>query len=120
MTTDNILGKRIAAVLIDGLLVAGLSAMLNGLGVLLGAAYWLFRDALFRGQSVGKRVMELRVVVHPDRQPCAAKQSVIRNVLWVVPLINLVMAVSAAYYVLKQADGRHWGDRLADTQVVRA
>jgi uncharacterized RDD family membrane protein YckC len=111
---------RVAAWLIDLLLVVGLGGLLNGLGWLFGAAYWLVRDGLWTGQSVGKRVMGLRVVV--DREPprCTFTDSMIRNVLWLVPILQVVVGFTGLYHLLHDPRGRHWGDRLAKTQVVGA
>ena len=110
---------RVIAWLIDGLLVLGLINLLGRAGWLAMITYWLLRDGLFAGQSVGKRLMGLQVVMHQGRRPCTFKHSVIRNVLWLLPPINVFMAFAAVYSLLRHGGGaRLWGDRLADTQVI--
>ena len=63
--------------------------------------------------------MDVKVVVGERRRRCTFKESLIRNLLWVIPLMNLVMGVTGLYYVFNEPDGRHWGDRLAGTRVVK-
>jgi len=117
---EQLVRRRVIAWLIDGLIVLGLGNLFDGLGWLAAGGYWLLRDGLFEGQSVGKRLMDLKAIVKPRRTRCTFKASIIRNVLWVVPVINLAMALTGLYYLTKDPHGRHWGDRLADTQVVAA
>ncbi len=118
MASVSLAQQRLAAWAIDFLLVLGLGVLLSGLGWIASTAYWLCRDGLFEGQSVGKRVMKLRVVVLPDQTRCTYRTSIIRNLLWVVPLINLVAGLAGLYLLFSDPAGRHWGDRLADTRVV--
>lgn len=112
------LRTRLAAWLIDLLMVLGVGVWFDGLGWVASGAYWLCRDSLFGGQSIGKRIMGLRVVSDTDRR-CDLKASVIRNVLWVVPGLNLLMGLASLLIVTNDPRARHWGDRLADTRVVR-
>ena len=118
MATSHRAKPRVYAWLIDALIVLGIGALLHLLGWIAMAAYWLCRDGLFEGQSIGKRLMGLKVVVQPGATRCTFKASMIRNVLWIIPFINLFMGLSSLYYLFNDAAGRHWGDRLADTRVV--
>jgi uncharacterized RDD family membrane protein YckC len=120
MATSQLAQQRIAAWLIDLVLVFGIGSLLSEIGWVASAAYWLLRDGLFEGQSIGKRVMELSVTTGPDRAPCTYPASAIRNILWLVPFINLIMGLTGLYYISRDRAGRHWGDRLADTRVVKA
>lgn len=120
MSAPSLSQQRVLAWLIDLLMCVGLGVCFQRLGWIASVGYWLLRDGLFDGQSLGKRVIGLKVIVQPARSPCTFKESFIRNVLWVVPVMNLVMAVSGLYALAKDSRGRHWGDRLADTEVVRA
>ena len=113
--------KRLIAWAIDVGIVVGIQRLCDGamgLGWAASAGYWLIRDGCFEGQSIGKRLMGLKVVVGSSSARCTVKASVIRNLLWVVPIINLVMALNGLYAIITHATGRHWGDRLADTRVV--
>ena len=121
MAKTDLVRTRISAWLIDLLLVCGLGVLFSGPpGWLAGTGYWLVRDGLFDGQSIGKRLMRLKVVVGTERRRCSLLASVARNVLWVIPVVNLVMALTGLYYLSKDRGGQHWGDRLAETRVVAA
>ena len=115
---EQMIQRRLIAWLIDALMVMGLGIWFGGLGWLASGGYWLCRDGCFDGQSVGKRLMELKVIVQPTPVRCRLRESAIRNILWVVPVVNVVMVVNAASVIIKDPRGRHWGDRLANTQVV--
>lgn len=93
---------------------------LPGFGKLLAVLYLVLRDACFQGQSIGKRIFELRVVDRATQQPCSLGRLCARNVLWLVPIVNIVFAIAAAWLIVHEGSGRHWGDRLADTHVVSA
>ncbi len=98
--------------------LAGLSmllmfpAMLLVMALMLG--YWLFRDGLNGGRSYGKKFMGLKVV--KDGAPATFKDSLLRNITLVVPLLNLVDLILG----LVDADGKRIGDKIANTQVVEA
>ena len=120
MTTESLVRSRVYAWLIDVAIALGLGSFVPPLSWAVGTAYWLFRDGLFDGQSVGKRLMGLTVVRGETRAPCTWAGSVGRNLLWAIPIVNLAMAVTTWRALTHAPDGRHWGDRLADTQVVSA
>ena len=86
--------RRVSAWLIDVLIVVGIGTLFHVWGWIATTAYWLLRDGLFEGQSIGKRLMGLKVVVLPQQTRCTFKASMIRNILWAVPLINLVMGLT--------------------------
>lgn len=120
---DNVRRRqRFLAFGFDLLLASGLGALLGSAffiaGLSVAGIYLLVRDGFFQGQSVGKRIFGLRVVHAPTQQPCGFGRSLARNVLWVVPFVSIVVGLEALWRVSHAAPGRHWGDRLADTQVV--
>ncbi|HLF17401.1 MAG TPA: ankyrin repeat domain-containing protein [Candidatus Omnitrophota bacterium] len=123
--------KRICAFVIDTvftgviniLIISGLSEKFFGspilLPVIFGAVYFLFRDGLFNGQSVGKRLVGLRVV-GPKGEKCTFKGSLIRNILIAIPVIpvaKIVILVEAIVMILSK-EGRRLGDRMAKTRVI--
>ena len=116
----NLAQPRILAWLIDMALALGFGIMLGPSGWVVSTAYWLLRDGLFEGQSIGNRLMGLKVVIGAARRRCGFGASTMRNLLWVVPLANLLMACTGIYHLSRDRAGRHWGDRLADTRVVKA
>jgi len=120
MSSAALAQQRIIAWLIDAAIIVGLVILFEGLGRLAGAGYLLVRDGLFEGQSLGKRIMGLKVVAHRQRLQCTVLDSIVRNLLWVVPLANVVMGLTGLHALAHDARGRHWGDRLANTWVVKA
>ena len=69
----------------------------------------LFRDG-WRGRSLGKQILGLRVVTRNDK-PCGYLRSLARNLSLVVPVVNLVEVV------LVVAGKSRIGDRIAKTNV---
>ena len=61
----------------------------------------------------------LQVVARQGSARATFLTSAIRNLLWIIPLVNLVMGVTGLYLLFHDGGGRHWGDRLADTRVVK-
>ena len=82
-------GTRLIAALIDAVLqwVVGLIPIVGGL---IGAAYMLLRDGLPDGQSLGKKVMKLRVVTL-DGKKADYVASCKRNVIFAIPSIITII-----------------------------
>ncbi len=135
------LSKRFIAALIDGLLTAGVS-FIPLVGGIIGAAYMLLRDGLeldfMNGRSIGKTLLKLRPI-RLDGQKMDIATSVKRNfpfcigsvgsIFLIIPilgwiiaillgLIGLVVALVEIFFVLTDAEGRRWGDKLAGTKVI--
>lgn len=98
---------RGSALILDACL-AGLLLPVGGLG----AAYFLLRDSLGDGASLGKRVYGLRVVDAESGEKCGRMQSAMRQVTMLVPLAPVVELVKLS------ADGQRFGDRFANTRVI--
>jgi uncharacterized RDD family membrane protein YckC len=69
----------------------------------------LFRDG-WRGRSLGKQILGLRIVT-PREVPCGYLRSFVRNIVLIVPGLNL------AEVVLVIAGKRRVGDRIAKTTI---
>ena len=132
-------GKRIAhlsrliAKVIDLFIVVILSMFLYPLGILLGAFYLAIGDSLQEGQSVGKKFIGFKVVSLEDGRSCSFKQSVIRNLPFLIPLIFAIVPlwgwvvafilsiplISLELYLMFKLDSGHrLGDVMADTSVI--
>ena len=130
------LTKRAVAALIDGVIAGLLSLLPSVLGPLAAAAYVLARDGLdvefMRYRSIGKQVMDLRVV-RLDGGAMELETSIRRNlplaagtliglIPWVGwflgPLVGLIVTIAAIVLVVTGARGRRLGDRWAGTQVI--
>lgn len=116
--------KRVIAQFIDTVGVALLLALLgllitvtmpnlfkqtNRVILILWLLYLLFKDG-FDGQSLGKRVMKIRVVHADTEHPCSLQQSLLRN-LAVLTVVDWAFALGRKQLRL--------GDMLARTKVVR-
>ncbi len=125
--------ERGLAFLID-VVFAVLVSIIPVVGGIAGMVYMLVRDGLFGGRSIGKKVVNIRVV-RGENTPASYADSVKRNALLafpeiflIVPLLGLaVYAVVMALVVatetvaaLTDRDGRRFGDRFAGTRVVKA
>jgi hypothetical protein len=115
--------RRLGAAAVDGLLFTTCLISYRNLDSILfiiaGAAYVLLRDALFvPGQSVGKFVFSLLVINLETGRPCGRAGSVRRNVMFLIPGLNIVAAILETVTAVRDPQGLRLGDRLAQTQVV--
>jgi uncharacterized RDD family membrane protein YckC len=118
--------------LADFTIALGISITAPGFGPLVAAAYLLVADALLQGQSPGKRIFGVKVLVPSTRAPAGFQESALRNapfaaatLCWALPLLwplFFLVGVPAVAYeawrAFEEPQGRRLGDRLADTQVV--
>jgi uncharacterized RDD family membrane protein YckC len=88
------------------------------LGGFLGVLYITFRDGLFGGQSVGKRILGIRVV-HLDGRSISYIDSSFRNVLFIIYLLIPAAIVIEAVAAYRHPERRRLGDRIARTCVVQ-
>ncbi|MEC7278083.1 MAG: RDD family protein [Bdellovibrionota bacterium] len=125
--------SRMIAKAIDLFIVLVLSVFFYPIGLILSAIYVGISDSLQNGQSVGKKFMGFQVISLEDGSPCSMKQSVIRNipllvplVLGVFPLIGPILAfvsgvfflVLEIFFLFKLDSGHRLGDVMADTSVM--
>ncbi|MFL6375624.1 MAG: RDD family protein [Pyrinomonadaceae bacterium] len=133
---DFLLGPRLGALLIDGLCAIPLTflAVIPFLGII-GApilcAYWVSRDAFFGGQSIGKKVVGLKVI-KPDGSPFLWADSVKRNIIYFALLVLMIPLYGLAFngflsgplglveLIMVVTGGQRIGDRMGGTYVVRA
>lgn len=85
--------------------------IINFLSIFFAIFYFLIKDGLANGQSLGKKVMGITVIYLPTSMPCSMFQSFLRNIVIVIlPIEPLVILIS------KERKGL--GDYLAKTQVL--
>ena len=124
---------RLLARIFDLMVCGALVALMHRAGAAAGALYLLFADGLFRGQSLGKRILGIKVLHLPTLRGAGARQSAIRNFpLAVLGLLamgpvehwKLLAAFSLAVLgyeslrALFDPLGLRIGDALAHTQVI--
>jgi uncharacterized RDD family membrane protein YckC len=124
---------RLLAKLVDFLLVAILGLFLFPFGIPLGVIYLSFADSLYNGQSIGKKIMGFSVLSLEDGKPCRPKQSFIRNLPFIIPMLFAIIPfwgiiisvilfiplILLELFLLSKLDSAHrLGDVLADTTVI--
>lgn len=132
---DNTL--RALARLCDAGLAIGVANAAPSLGPILAAVYLLAADGLIHGQSIGKRIFGIRVMVRPSTptgrgRPAGYRESFLRNAplalvmlfsgiahFWLVVFLAGVPIIAyEAWRVYRDPLGLRMGDLFADTQVV--
>jgi uncharacterized RDD family membrane protein YckC len=131
---------RALARLVDLALAFAVAHVGREAGPALAALYLLTADGLMQGQSIGKRLFGVRVMVLPPRPatrgvPAGYRESVLRNapfalaglfygltlIGWFLLLVvGLPIVAFEAYMVWSDRLGIRIGDVFADTQVVDA
>jgi uncharacterized RDD family membrane protein YckC len=126
--------------MIDLILVIAVAAILPyPLGPLVGFLYSIIADGLnigrFRGQSLGKKLMRLRVINTDTKEPASLRDSVLRNApvgvatffaiipIWgwlILGFIGLPLMVMEIYLMVSVESGHRLGDVMGDTEVVSA
>jgi uncharacterized RDD family membrane protein YckC len=131
--------ERFIAKFIDFLVMGALFMVPGIVGPLAGMTYLLISDGLSGGQSLGKRIIGLKVVSLTTGAPCDFRKSMIRNspfavlliffylVGWIPYLGKLLeaaafLAVFGIEIALIYTDdlGARFGDRIARTLVIPA
>ena len=80
--------------------------------VLLPAIYFVFSDALPKGQSIGKKILNMSVVSKSTGKPCNILQSAARNIF--TPILGIIDAV-----LIFGNNRQRLGDIFANTIVVK-
>ena len=107
-----------------GSIILFLLAMVVGIGW--GLLYFLIRDGLGEGQSIGKKASGLMVVSLNDNRPCTKGNSAKRNVFAIIisillgwiPVLNIFAAWAEPIIALIHGQGLRVGDMVAKTQVI--
>lgn len=128
------LGARFVALMLDTALVSGALALIGGLtrlvlpvgvdyaimaflGLFAGMFYAVFSEMRLAGQTVGKKIMGLRVVDVQARQ-LLLSQSIIRNVARTIDFLPVFYGLGGLV-ALGDRLGRRLGDLIAGTVVVQ-
>lgn len=124
---------RLIAKAIDIFIVLILSMLFYPFGLLVALFYLGLSDALYDGQSVGKRLMGFAVISLEDGKPCSVKQSIIRNLPILIPMafaiiplwgwiicsiLAIPLVLLEVYLLFKLDSGHRLGDVMADTTVI--
>ena len=97
-------------------------AFIPVLGWIAGFIYTFAKDGIDFGgldnRSIGKKVMGLRVINTETGARCNYKDSVLRQILFIIPLVNLLIAFVELILVLTDSKGIRLGDKIAKTMVI--
>ncbi|WP_114028690.1 RDD family protein [Sphaerisporangium album] len=100
-----------------------LTAVHTGNGFLLGLVwflyYWLL-TAFWRGQTVGKKLMRLRVVQDPTQEPVTAGQAAVREALYGIFSVVCCLGLLDVLWILFDGKKQALHDKAASTIVVDA
>ena len=128
--------NRLMAKALDSLIIVAMyflgQAVWLPLGLLCAMVFCALQDGMWVGQSIGKRIVGLRVIEDNRGLPCNFKNSVLRNLpfilaiplaamplLWVVlVLMALPILIVETYLVVALESGTRLGDILGNTLVV--
>lgn len=118
---------------IDFIISLILALLAYPLGVFAGVIYLSVKDSMGGGNSLGKRLLGFRVVSLVDGTPCSMKQSVLRNLIFVIPFAFTIIPVWGwpfcflflvplvgleIFFLLKGSSGHRLGDMMAETTVI--
>ena len=122
---------RTVAGFVDLLLIIGLSRLPDVIGFLSATGYILTRDGLFKHQSIGKKLIGIRVAAsEPDGLLVTYRESIIRNaplavayLLFLIPyagwLLGPIAIGAECLAAIGDEKGMRIGDLIARTVVVR-
>jgi len=125
------LTTRSVAGFVDLLLIAGLSRLPDVIGFLSATGYILIRDGLFERQSIGKKLIGIRVATsEPEGPSVTYRESIIRNaplavayLLFLIPYAGWLLGPLAfgaeCLAAIGDEKGMRIGDLIAQTMVVR-
>jgi uncharacterized RDD family membrane protein YckC len=121
-------GKRYLAQIVDQFVALGLgfvaayvfnAAGMKDIGIALFwltyIGYILFNDGMKNGQSLGKKLLSIKVINKESAESCSYAESFMRNITTVIPFLAMIDAVMI-FGMKKQ----RMGDKIANTLVVNA
>lgn len=117
-------GLRLVAALIDGVVMMVIGAALRKImpffaqplfSTLTGALYSVLLWVNWNGQTVGKRVMGIKVVKE-NGKPLDYPEAVIRYLMYIVSLIPLGLGY---FWVIWDEKKQGWHDKIAKTLVIK-
>jgi uncharacterized RDD family membrane protein YckC len=116
-------GRRLGAAFIDGImlgvvngiLVAVLKAPGYGIAIVVSLAYFGYFEGGASGQTVGKRVLGIRVIDFSAGGPIGFGRGAIR---WVGRYVSTIPCLLGYFWMLWDKEKQTWHDKLANTVVV--
>ncbi|MGI9022152.1 MAG: RDD family protein [Acidimicrobiales bacterium] len=117
---------RFAAALLDGIIISAVTIPLRfvgspfigfGVGTVLGLLYYGYFEGGPAGQTVGKKVLDIRVARSADGGPLGWATALLRHVCsW----LSAIPCGLGYFWMLWDKEKQTWHDKLSDTVVVPA
>ena len=116
-------GTRLVAAIIDGVILGVVNFLLSrilgaagsGLSILVGLAYYGYLEGSPSGQTVGKRVMNIRVIDFTNGEPLGVGKALVR---YVGRIASTVVCLLGYFWMLWDDQKQTWHDKIAGTVVV--
>ncbi len=120
---------RFLAKLIDLLIVLALTNLFAQAGIYMGIFYLLIADGLFKGRSIGKKLLRLKVINLQRNTHADFRDSIMRNFILglslffiLIPFIGwIILFIIFAFefiLVIGNPEGKRLGDLISNTIVV--
>lgn len=120
---------RVISKVLDLIIIAAVAEIIPRAGFFAGLVYLLIGDGLFQGQSLGKKLIGLKVVSIDTEKQCSFRDSILRNgifgigyLLYKIPFFGwifiLIIFLFEFIILLGSKEKRRLGDEIAKTIVV--
>ena len=111
---NNFPNKRVCAFLLDLTLVQIITLPFSAaIAFIVYGIYFMIRDALFNGKSIGKLIVGIKVV-DLEGGKATLQKSFLRNVIFLIPLVSYIIEYIA---MTSSKEGRRLGDLFAKTKI---
>ncbi|HWB21531.1 MAG TPA: RDD family protein [Gaiellaceae bacterium] len=114
--------QRVGAILIDGVMLAvidfvlkAISPSLGYLGILVGLAYFTYFEGGPTGQTIGKRIVGIRVYDFAQGGPIGYGRGVLR---YLGRIVSTIPCLLGYFWMLWDKEKQTWHDKIATTVVV--
>jgi uncharacterized RDD family membrane protein YckC len=117
-------GRRFAAAFIDGILLGLVNGILfaaigrggaYGVSALLSLAYFTYFEGSSSGQTIGKRVLNIRVIDFSSGGSIGHGRAAVR---WVGRILSGIVCLLGYLWMLWDKEKQTWHDKIANTVVV--
>lgn len=128
-TNSSTIFFRCLAKVVDLFIVITLFKLIPSAGLYIGILYILLGDGIFRGKSIGKKLLRVKVHNLQSQRHGDFRDSIVRNLpigvalfFFKVPIVGWLIGGAILAFelilIIGDTEGRRLGDRLANTTVL--